>query len=251
MSESQKITWTNERRKLSQLIPWARNPRRLQEAQERRLGESLEEFAQVELVAIGPDNAVYNGHGRLKAWAKSHGDIEIEVRVSSRSLTEKEREKLTALLHRGATGDWDFDLLATFDPAELVEWGFSEWELGVTTQPTAAPTTTKPATSSESSDRFFDASSLPDGATGTVNQSFILYLSFANQDNLNAGLRALSFGERTGIRGNEKFAVMMGERFLDRWQNAMGLLPLNAEEPEETGADEIEFHLEGEDDDEG
>lgn len=136
MAEAQKITWTNERRKLSQLIPWQRNPRRLQDAQERRLGESLDEFSQVEPIAIGPGNEVYNGHGRLKAWAKTHGDIEIDVRVASRPLTEKEREKLTVFLHKGAAGEWDFTTLsAEFDAAELIEWGFKGYELGLAGDP--------------------------------------------------------------------------------------------------------------------
>lgn len=98
------ITWANARRKLSDLIPWTRNPRQIKGDQVRRLQESLSEFGQVEPVCIGPGNELYNGHQRLKSWAK-FGDIEIDVRVSSRALTEKEHEKLTIFLHKGAVGD--------------------------------------------------------------------------------------------------------------------------------------------------
>ena len=125
------ITWTNERRKLSQLIPWPRNPRQIKDKQVKRLQDSFEEFGQPEVIAIGPGNEVYNGHQRLKSWAAKFGDIDVDVRVASRALSEKEREKLTVFLHRGATGEWDFDTLANeFEFAELVEWGFEEWELG-------------------------------------------------------------------------------------------------------------------------
>ena len=56
------ITWTNEKRKLSELIPWPRNPRQIKKDQVVRLQESLEEFGQPEMIAIGPGNEIYNGH---------------------------------------------------------------------------------------------------------------------------------------------------------------------------------------------
>jgi len=52
--------------------------------------------------------------------------------VSSRELSEKERERLTVLLHKGAAGDWDFDTLANeFELDELLEWGFTEHDFGL------------------------------------------------------------------------------------------------------------------------
>jgi DNA modification methylase len=125
------ITWTTEHRKIRELIPWPRNPRQIKGDQVRRLQESVEEFGQFETVAIGPGNEVYNGHQRLKAWGAKFGpDYVVEVKVSSRALTEKEREKLTILAHKGAAGEWDFDTLANeFEVSELLEWGFSEKEL--------------------------------------------------------------------------------------------------------------------------
>jgi DNA modification methylase len=57
-------------------------------------------------------------------------DYEVDVRVASRELTERERQQLTVYLHRGATGDWDMDLLAnTFELDDLLVWGFDEGEL--------------------------------------------------------------------------------------------------------------------------
>lgn len=120
------ITWTNEKRKLSDLIPWPRNPRTITDAQAERLTTSVEDFGQVEALAISPTNDIYNGHQRLSVLAGQYGmDHEVDVRVSSRPLTEKERERLTVYLHRGATGDWDFEKLAReFDTDELFDWGF-------------------------------------------------------------------------------------------------------------------------------
>src|SRR5512139_1718606 len=126
-----KITWTNERRKLSDLIPWPRNPRQIKGDQAKRLVQSFDQFGQVETIAIGPGNEVYNGHQRLNVLAQKYGrDYEVEVRVSSRPLEEKEREKLTVFLHKGAAGEWDFDTLANeFELDDLLEWGFDKKEL--------------------------------------------------------------------------------------------------------------------------
>lgn len=127
------IVWTNERRRLGDLVPWPRNPRQIKRAEARRLVASVDEFGQVETLAIGPGDTVYNGHQRLNVLMAEHGpDFEVDVRVSSRPLSEKEREKLTVYLHRGAAGAWDFDLLANeFDADELIEWGFEAAELGI------------------------------------------------------------------------------------------------------------------------
>ena len=85
----------------------------------------------METIAIGPQNQIYNGHQRLNVLKEKYGeDYEVEVRVASRALTEKEREKLTVFLHKGAAGDWDFDVLANeFELDDLLNWGFEPKEL--------------------------------------------------------------------------------------------------------------------------
>ena len=127
------ITWTNEKRKLRDLQPWPRNPRQINRDQAKRLAQSFDQFGQVETIAIGPESQVYNGHQRLSVLMDKHGgDYEVEVRVSSRELSEKEREKLTVFLHKGAAGEWNFDTLANeFELDELIEWGFDAEELGI------------------------------------------------------------------------------------------------------------------------
>jgi len=126
------ITWTSERRKLSDLIPWPRNPRQITKDQARRLSESLDEFGQVQTIAISPENQILDGHQRQLVWAASEkfgADLVVDVRVASRALTEKEREKLAVYLHKGAAGEWDFDVLANeFELDELLDWGFTEYD---------------------------------------------------------------------------------------------------------------------------
>lgn len=119
------MNWTNEQRTLAELMPWERNPRQIDAEQSKRLAESVDEFGQVETLAIGPNNELYNGHQRLKTLLAQHGpDYVVDVRVASRALNEKEREKLTVYLHHSAAGSWDFTELATWDHADLAAWGF-------------------------------------------------------------------------------------------------------------------------------
>ncbi len=133
---AEKIAWKNEKRKLRDLQPWPRNPRQIKTDQAKRLAQSFEQFGQVETIAVGPGNEIYNGHQRLNVLMDKHGgDYEVEVRVSSRALTEKEREKLTVFLHRGSIGEWDFDTLSEWDLPDLIEWGFSPGELGIIDEP--------------------------------------------------------------------------------------------------------------------
>jgi len=134
-----KISWSNETRKLSELEPWARNPRQITDKQAKRLEESFEQFGQVETIAIGPQNQIYNGHQRLNVLKEKYGDdYEVAVRVASRALTEKEREKLVIFLHKGAAGDWDFDMLANeFELDDLLDWGFEEKDFELNFAPEA------------------------------------------------------------------------------------------------------------------
>jgi len=140
------ITWTNEKRKLRDLKPWPRNPRVIKNKQAERLVESVQDFGQVETLAIGPDGELYNGHQRLSVLAGAYGlDYEVDVRVASRPLSEKERERLTVYLHRGTTGEFDFDILANeFEIDDLLSWGFDAFELGIEEPEADASSDTEP-----------------------------------------------------------------------------------------------------------
>lgn len=136
------LTWTNVRVRLGDLAPWPRNPRQIKGREAERLAESFDQFGQVETIAIGPFDAqgkapVYNGHQRLAVLLKAHGKgFEVDARQSSRPLTEKEREKLTVYLHRGAAGEWAWsDDWNGFDVDDLLNWGFEAAELGIDDSP--------------------------------------------------------------------------------------------------------------------
>ena len=119
------VTWTNVQVTLGELKPWADNPRLSSKRQAQRLLDSWRQFGQVQTVAIGPANEVYDGHQRLSALLTVHGpSYQVDARRSDRELTDEERRALAIALHAGAVGSWNWDNLANWDAGELQEWGF-------------------------------------------------------------------------------------------------------------------------------
>jgi hypothetical protein len=116
------ITWRNEKRKLKDLVAWEHNPRRISEQAGRLLAASLEEFGQIQTLAIEPDGTIIDGHQRESVWAacdKFGLNFQVDVRVSSRKLTDKERGRLVTLLHEGTTGEFDWEKLANMPGMEI------------------------------------------------------------------------------------------------------------------------------------
>ena len=127
---SSDLTWNNETRHLRDLKPQQDNPRTISESQAKRLLESWDEYNQVETLAIGPDGTIYNGHQRYYTLlALGNLDLQVDVRVSSRALTQEEWRRLTVLLHEGTVGEWDFKALQDWDTGDLLDWGFERVEL--------------------------------------------------------------------------------------------------------------------------
>ena len=128
------LRWTTEKRKVKDLIPWERNPRLLTKEQQEQLEKSLTKFGIVEPPAINTDNTIIGGHQRSKVLSlmKEFGeDAEIDVRVPSRKLSDREVEELNIRLNKN-TGMFDFHALQTdFELPDLKAWGFKAFELGL------------------------------------------------------------------------------------------------------------------------
>lgn len=123
------MKWHTERRKVSELIPYEGNPRRLTEKQFKDLERSLKKFDLVEIPAINTDNTILAGHQRLKILQfLGRGEEEIDVRVPDRKLTDEEVIEYNLRSNKN-TGEWDWDLLANFDTDVLLDVGFDEKEL--------------------------------------------------------------------------------------------------------------------------
>jgi len=107
------ITWSNVQVTLGELQPWADNPRLSSKRQAQRLLDSWRQFGQVQTVAIGPSNEVYDGHQRLSALLTVHGlSYQVDARRCSRELSDVERRALVVTLHAGAVGPLNWDAIA-------------------------------------------------------------------------------------------------------------------------------------------
>lgn len=125
----QKLHWSTAQRTINDLIPQDVNPRVITDKQMSDLTRSLKKYNLVEIPAIDTDGKILAGHQRLKALQiLGRGNEVIDVRVPNRKLTEKEsKEYLIASNKLG--GDFDFDLLKTFDMDTLEFAGFDKIEL--------------------------------------------------------------------------------------------------------------------------
>lgn len=120
------LTWTTEKRKVKDLIPYEANPRNLSSEQASKLKESLKRFNLVEIPAIDTDNKILAGHQRVKIMLLlGRGEEKIDVRVPSRKLSKEEFEKYNLISNR-LTGEWNFDLLKNIEIETLLESGFDD-----------------------------------------------------------------------------------------------------------------------------
>jgi DNA modification methylase len=125
----QQLEWRTEKRKIDDLVPHAKNPRKLSEKQRADIEASITKFNLVEIPAINADNTVLAGHARLKILkAIGRGQEEIDVRVPNRPLTPEECEEYLLRSNQN-TGSWDYELLKAFDTSFLLEIGFDDTDL--------------------------------------------------------------------------------------------------------------------------
>lgn len=121
------ITWKSEKRKIKDLTAAKYNPRRLTDKQAKNLDDSLTKFNVADPIIINSDNRIIGGHQRIKIL-KMKGETEVDVRVPSRKLTEKEEKELNLRLNKNL-GEWDDELLREFDKDMLIDVGFDSDEL--------------------------------------------------------------------------------------------------------------------------
>ncbi len=131
----EKITWYTEKRKVSDLVEWDKNPRQLTESEAEQIRKSIEKFGIAAIPVINLDNMLVGGHQRKRiifAMQEYGPEAEIDVRVPNRMLTPREVEELNIRLNKN-TGSWDWDILANeFEIEDLLNWGFTQNELSGT-----------------------------------------------------------------------------------------------------------------------
>jgi hypothetical protein len=129
--KTDRIEWRTERRRVRDLVPWEGNPRKITEKQAEDLRRSLDRFGVADIPVVDADNRLVGGHQRCAIlMAQGKGDMEVDVRVPSRQLTDEEFQELNLRLNKNVA-EWDFDVLANFDENLLLAVGFDEEELMV------------------------------------------------------------------------------------------------------------------------
>jgi len=133
MSKLTAPTWKMERRTLASLRPFEHNPRRIMEKPLADLTKSISKFGLAEPLVIQPCGLLIGGHARYQVLL-AQGVKEADCYVPDRALSQKDMIELNIRLNKNQAGEWDFDLLSglpDIDVADLVEFGFQEWELGI------------------------------------------------------------------------------------------------------------------------
>jgi DNA modification methylase len=125
----QQINWTTVQRKVNDLLPQEVNPRKINNKQMSDLKKSLTKFGLAEIPAIDFNGKILSGHMRCKALKLlGRGEEIIDVRLPNRKLTDKEaKEYLIGSNKLG--GEFDFELLKSFEVDILLDVGFDELEL--------------------------------------------------------------------------------------------------------------------------
>ena len=129
---SSQLIWLNIKKRVSDIIPYDRNPRKITEVQIEYLKKSLNRFNLVDVHIIDFDGILISGHQRCKALSLLGRDFEeIDIRIPNRKLTEKEFKDLNLELNK-LRGTFDFEMLGSdFEMEELKDLGFDNNELGL------------------------------------------------------------------------------------------------------------------------
>jgi DNA modification methylase len=124
-----KLSWRTVQKRVNDLVPYKVNPRQITDKQMSDLKRSLKKFNLVEIPVTDSDGTILAGHQRIKVLQLlGRGNELIDIRVPNRKLTEREaKEYLLGSNKLG--GDWDYDLLKSFDLETLSFAGFDAVEL--------------------------------------------------------------------------------------------------------------------------
>lgn len=106
---SEEIKWHTEKRDITALKEWDKNPRIITRESYKKLKQAIIERGFHDILKIDENNNVLSGNQRLKIL-KELGYTEIECKVADRVLTEEEKKKVS-LESNIQSGDWDIDML--------------------------------------------------------------------------------------------------------------------------------------------
>lgn len=124
------LTWRIEKRKLSDLKFWDKNPRKISKEQLEKLKQRITERGFHDVLKIDSENVVLSGNQRLKVL-RELGFDEVDCKIPERELTNDEKDKI-GLESNFSDGENDLDLLSqNFDADLLFDVGFTDEQLGL------------------------------------------------------------------------------------------------------------------------
>lgn len=110
--------------KLSDLMPTAKNPRKISKEDLERLKKSVKAFPKmldIREIVVDENNRILGGHQRVKALI-ANGETEVNVKVVE-GLTEEEKREFV-IRDNIQNGEWDYDILANeWSDLDLQDWG--------------------------------------------------------------------------------------------------------------------------------
>lgn len=122
--------WTFVKYPIAELMEYKDNPRILTEKQKMDLEKSLKKFGFTQVIVLNADKTIISGHQRCRILAEL-GYTDVDCKISDRQLSEADFKELNIRDNQNG-GEFDYDVLSNiFDIAELLEYGFSEDELGL------------------------------------------------------------------------------------------------------------------------
>jgi len=125
------LKWHTEIKKISELVPYEKNPRQMTEKGMADLKKSIDTFGIAEPIVINTDNVIIGGHARYYT-IKDNGSENVDCYIPDRKLTDKQVKELNIRLNKNIAGAFDFDILANeFELSKLIDWGFDKLELGM------------------------------------------------------------------------------------------------------------------------
>lgn len=123
------LSWHTEQRRVSELVPWEKNPRRLTKKQAEDLRKSLVRFNLMSIPVVDLDGRIISGHQRVNILKMlGRGNETVDVRIPNRKLTEAEYQEAN-LRENKNIGEWDEDLLAAIDEELLHDVGFNGMDI--------------------------------------------------------------------------------------------------------------------------
>lgn len=108
-----------EPRKVGDILPYDRNPRKIPQAAVDAVASSITKFGWRQPIVVDSEGRIIAGHVRLEA-AKALGLSEVPVHVASDLTPEQVKEYRLSDNRTGELTDWDLDLLAV-EVSELEE----------------------------------------------------------------------------------------------------------------------------------